>query len=143
MAKANGSIGTRQNLEVRDGHTLAPQIAVLSLASGQPLDATGATLVLRIYKAEGDRDPLASAFDPPTRIADDAQGNPRWLITQSRALLSAVMLAAGAEPSAPASATWRKQQRRLWWTCSYQDASGRLFPAYYGTFTVYLGASGG
>lgn len=143
MASASGSIGIRQDLEVRAGHTLTPQVAVIRLSSGAVLDATGGSLVCRVLLRETDADPLIDpSFDPPMRLANDPDGNPRWLITQSRTLLSAVLAAAGPEPVVPYGGSWRRKRRRLWWTCSYQDAAGQLLPLYYGIFDIFLGAAG-
>jgi hypothetical protein len=144
MAKVivNGSIGRRQPLEVRAGHTLTPQIAVLTLASGQTLDTDGASLVLRIFRGEADLAELSvpgGAFDVPERLPDDVDGSPRFLITQTKERLAAVLEAAGPEPT---SSGKPRTARTLYWTCSYQDAGGALFPVYYGTFTVWLGAAG-
>jgi hypothetical protein len=138
----HGSIGRRQPLEVRAGHTLTPQIAVLTLASGQTLDAEGASLVLRIFQHESDLAELSvpgGAFDVPERLADTADGSPRFLITQSKERLAAVLEAAGPEPLVSSRP---RTTRNLYWTCSYQEAAGALFPMYFGAFTVWLGAAG-
>lgn len=137
--RASGSIGIRQDLEVRAGHTLTPQVAPIPLESGQTLDTNGAQLICRIFANPDDSAPLLTpSFDPPSVLPPDASGTARFLITQSRTLLDAVLTAAGPEP-VPA---YRKRMRRLWWTCSYQDALGQLFPLYYGRFDIYLGAAG-
>lgn len=142
MARVSGSIGIRQDLEVRAGHTLTPQIAPIGLSSGT-FDPTGGQIVLRILQEELATAPIVpDAFDAPVRIADDADGRPRYRITQSRARLAAVMVAAGPEPVRPASAGYRRTRRRLWWTCSFQDAAAELHPLYFGYFDIILGAAG-
>lgn len=135
---AHGSIGERQPLEVRSDHTLAPQTLTVTLRSGQILDPTGGDLVLKLYRAEGDTVPLIDpAFDAPVQLSNDADGRPRFLISQSRALLAAALAAL----SPPVTAR-EKLLRQLWWTCSWQDSQGQKFPLYYGEFVVYLGAAG-
>lgn len=145
MARVSGSIGIRQDLEVREGHTLTPQIAPIGLVSaGGTFDPTGGVLVLRLYRTELDDESfITDAFDPPVRIADDAEGRARFRITQSRARLAAVLTAAGPEPVRPVSQGYRAWRRRLWWTCSFQDSLGELHPLYFGHFDIVLGAAGG
>ncbi len=142
MARVSGSIGIRQDLEVRAGHTLTPQIAPIG-ASGTAFDPTGGQLVVRLLREELASEPLiADAFDPPVRLAD-AGGHVRFRITQSRARLAEALLEAGPEPVRSLAEGYNKRRRRLWWTCSWQDAAGELYPLYFGHFDVWLGAAGG
>lgn len=143
MTRVSGSIGLRQDLEVRAGHTLTPQIAPIGLGTGGTFDPTGGQLVLRLLGEELATAPLVEdAFDPPERLPD-VDGLVRYRITQSRTRLAAVLVAAGPEPVRPVREGYNKRRRRLWWTCSWQDSEGELHPLYFGHFDVWLGAAGG
>lgn len=139
----HGSIGTRQPLEVRADHTLEPQVLTLKLKSGQILDPTGGQLILKLFEDADDTAPLIDpSFDPPERIDDDLLGRPRFVISQSRALVAAALAALGPAPVQPATGR-PLAYRRLYWTCSWLDSRGRKLPVYYGPFDIWLGAAGG
>ncbi len=141
MARVSGSIGIRQDLEVRAGHTLTPQIAPIGALGA--FDPTGGQLVVRLLREELAAEPLiADAFEAPVRLAD-AGGQVRFRITQSRAQLEEALLEAGPEPVRSAAEGYNRRRRRLWWTCSWQTAEGELYPLYFGHFDVWLGAAGG
>lgn len=135
MGTTHGSIGRRANLKVRSDHSLTPQTLVVKLSSGAILDPTGGEVVLKLYANEHDTTPLLDpAFDPPALLAPDALGRPRYLLTQSRALLADVLAAL------PAPTPRDRDVRVLWWTCSFLDAAGQKFPLYFGEFRIAMGA---
>ena len=141
MARVSGSIGIRQDLEVREGHALTPQIAPIAITGPGTFDPTGGQLVLKLLSQKlDDTELLPNAFDAPERLADDAAGRVRFRITQSTAKVEAVRVAAGPEPTIGSVA---RPRRRLWWTCSWQDSLGELYPLYYGTYDIVLGAAEG
>lgn len=138
-AKPIGAIGERQPLQVRAGHTLSPITVVVAPKGGGTFDHAGGQLVVRLFLKEGDEAPLlADAFDPPEQLADNALGQPRFVVRQSRARLTAALAAAGPDPNP----TRRPPARVLWWTCSFETAGGALIPIFYGEYIVYLGAGG-
>jgi hypothetical protein len=142
MVAKSGSIGTRRDLEVRLGDTLRPQLFVLSLASGDPLDPTGSQIYARIFRRENDLTPLVSPTFTVEVIPPLVTGEARFLLRLEKEKIDALAalppLVGGPTPQLRAIDAGR---RVLYWAVSFQDAEGTRFPLYYGKLTIYLGAA--
>lgn len=144
MAEVVGPIGIRRDLQARVGNTLRPQIVTLMLTDGTVLDDAGGKLVTAIYKRQIDSEPLLAPTFETRRLV--GAGPPRYRIDLSKDRVTLLATIAPLEGvMVPGALARRAQQfvRRAYYSWSFEDREGMRYALYYGSITIFLGASGG